>query len=87
MYRVPPPKEPSGCLQALVITRILLQILLVPFILLLGALVTIALAIVAFVEHPLLGFAVIAIALLILVGLAKWEYARVAKERQPFDDE
>jgi hypothetical protein len=80
MYQVPPPREPSGCVQTLVISRMILQILLIPLALILGAIFAVLLALYAFSEHPLLGLVVIVLAALLMVAAAKWEGRRIRKE-------
>lgn len=85
-YQVPPPREPSGCLQTLVITRIMFQILAVPMLLILGGIICVGLTLYAFTAHFLLGLLVIAITIALLTGLAKWEYDRVKRDLPPPDE-
>jgi uncharacterized membrane protein YoaK (UPF0700 family) len=80
MYQVPPPREPSGCIQTLVISRMILQILFIPLSLILGAILAVLLTLYAFSEHPLLGLVVIVGAAFLVVAAAKWEGRRIRKE-------
>jgi hypothetical protein len=86
MYRVPPPKEPSGCLQTVVITRMIAQILFVPMLLIFGGVVCILLVVYAFSASPLLAFGVVAATVLVLSGVARWEYTRVKRDLPPPDE-
>ena len=86
MYQVPPPKEPSGCLQTAVISRMIAAILFVPLLLIFGGIVAVVLAFYAFAEHPLLGFGLILIAAVALTVLSRWEYVRVKRDLPPRDD-
>ena len=79
-YQVPPPKEPNGCLQAAVISRMIAQIMFVPMLLILGGVLCILIAIYAFAEHFLLGFGVIAVTVLVLSVVSRWEYQRVKRD-------
>ena len=85
MHRVPPPKEPSGCLQTLVISRIIAQILVVPMLLILGGVLCVVAALYAFTNSPFLGAAVIIVTIVVLTGLARWEYTRVKRDLPPDD--
>ncbi|HWO72618.1 MAG TPA: hypothetical protein VNN21_03590 [Dehalococcoidia bacterium] len=85
-YQNQPPKEPSGCLQTLVITRAILGILFVPILLVVGALLLVLAAFYALTISPLLAVAVIAIGGVMILALAKWESRRVAKEAEQFKE-
>jgi hypothetical protein len=80
MYQVPPPREPSGCVQTLVISRMIMQILFIPLALILGAIIAVLLTLYAFSVHPLLGLAVILGAAALIVAAAKWESHRIRKD-------
>ena len=86
MYQVPPPKEDSGCVQTAVISGIILRILLVPILLILGAILSILLALFAFAEHPLLGLGVVGVGVLAIIALSRWEWQRIGKDI-PHDDD
>ena len=76
----PPPKEPSGCLQTIVITKVILQILFVPLMMILSGIIAVVLTLFAFSYHPIIGVAVLAVWALAIVALGKWEWRRVGKE-------
>jgi len=80
MYQVPPPREPSGCVQSLIISRMIFQILLVPLTLILGAVIAVLLMLWALSESPFLALAIVVVAALLLAALAKWEARRVSRE-------
>lgn len=85
MYNPRPQKEPSGCLQTLIITRIILQILFVPLMLVAGGIAGVLLFFFALTVNPLLGLLV-----LVLVGaglylLGRWEQNRVPQGPPPND--
>ena len=86
MYQVPPPKEPSGCLQTIVITRMIAQILLVPMMLIFGGIVCVVVTLYAFAVAPLLGVGVIVLTVIVLTVLARWEYTRVKRDLPPPDE-
>jgi hypothetical protein len=86
MYQVPPPKEPSGCLQTAVISRMIAGILLVPLLLIFGGIMAVVLAFYAFATHALLGFGILLIVGLALTALSRWEYVRVKRELPPADE-
>ncbi len=85
-HRIPPPKEPNGCLQALVISRMIARILLVPMLLILGGVVCVIVALYAFAASMWLGFAVILATIAVLTLLSKWEYQRSKHGLPPPDD-
>jgi len=86
MGRVPPPQEPNGCLQTIVISRMIAQILFVPLALILGGILLVLGAFYAFAEHPLLGFGLVLIAFVALTFVARWEYERVKRDLPPADE-
>jgi hypothetical protein len=77
MYNPRPTKEPSGCLQTLIITRIILQILFVPMMLVAGGIALVLLFFYALTLNPLLGLGVLVIAGVLLYFLGRWEAHRV----------
>jgi hypothetical protein len=79
----PPPKEPSGCIQTIVISRMIMQILFVPLMLILGAIMAVILTLFAFSYHPLAGFAMLVFWTVLIVAVGKWEWRRVGKELPP----
>jgi hypothetical protein len=86
MGRVPPPKEPNGCLQTAVISRMIAQILFVPLLLIFGGILFVVFAFYAFAEHVLLGFGLVVFAGVVLAVIARWEYERVKRDLPPPDD-
>jgi hypothetical protein len=82
-YHPPPPSEPNGCIQTLVITRMIFQILFVPLLMILGALMAVMLLFFAFSENPLLGLGVILGFGLFIYLLVRWERNRMDREHPP----
>lgn len=80
MYYPQAPKEPSGCVQTIVITRMMLGILMIPLLLIMATIIGVLLTFVALSIHPLLALLVLVIAGGIIVGVARWEYNRASKE-------
>jgi hypothetical protein len=85
MYYPQQPKEPSGCMQTLVITRMIFATLLVPMGLIFGAIIAVLLTFYALSIHPLLALLVIVIAGAVLYALAKWESRRISRNNPPDD--
>lgn len=82
-YHPPPPSEPNGCIQTLVITRMIFQILFLPIVMIMGVLIAVVLLFFAFSEHPLLGLAVLVAIGLLSYGLVRLENRRVQREHPP----
>ena len=85
MYEPQKQHEPSGCMEALFYTRIVLSMLFVPFAMILGTVFTVLLAIVALSYHPLLALLVLIACFGGIFGLARWEQRRIAREMPPED--
>ena len=85
MYNPRPTKEPSGCLQTIVITRIILQILFVPLTLVAGGIAAVVLFFYALTVNPLLGGLVLLVGVLLLYLLGKWEARHAAQSPPPND--
>jgi hypothetical protein len=85
MYSPRPTKEPNGCLQTLIITRIILQILFVPMMLVAGGIALVLAFFFALTVNPLLGLAVLVVAGFLLYLLGKWEARRVPEGPPPHD--
>jgi hypothetical protein len=83
MYYPQAPKEPSGCMQTLLISRIIVGILLIPFLIILGAIAIVLLTFYALSVNPLLALVPVLVGGGIIVGVARWESARIAKEMPP----
>jgi uncharacterized membrane protein len=79
------PKEPSGCMQTIIITRMIIGMLAVPIALIMGAVIFIMLAFVALSVHPLLALLVVAIGAGAIILGGRWESRRAAKDF-PKDD-
>ena len=80
MYYPQEPKEPGGCVQSIVITRMIIGMLAIPLGLILGAVLAVLLALWALTVHPLLGLAVILGGFLLLLAVARWESNRVGRD-------
>ena len=85
-YQQKPPKEPSGCMQTIIISRLVMGILFVPILIVIGAILLIMLAFYALSIHPLLALLVVAIGAVIIVAVARWEGRRVEKERAHYEE-
>ena len=84
-YHPPAPKEPNGCLQTLVITRMIFQILAIPIAMILIGLVAVVILLYAFSESPLLALLVIVTLGFVLYAIMKWEQRRIQREMPPED--
>lgn len=83
MYYPNQQKEPSGCMETLLITRIVFSMLLLPFAMILGAIFAVVLTFWALTIHPLLALAVIIGCGAAFVGAVKYESARVRRSLPP----
>lgn len=83
MYYPQQQKEPSGCMETLLITRIVFGMLMVPFLMILAAIAAVVLAFYALTVHPLLAIVVVAICGGIFIGVVKWETIRVKRQLPP----
>jgi len=77
MYNPRPTKEPSGCLQTLFITRIILQILFIPLMLVAGGIAGVLVFFFALTVNPLLGLLVLVLVGVGLYLLGRWEQKQV----------
>jgi hypothetical protein len=84
-YHPPPPKEPNGCLQTLVITKVIFQILAVPIIMIMIGLLAVLAVLYAFSESPLLALLVFGIFGFVLWVIMKYEHRRIEREMPPED--
>jgi len=84
MYYPNQQKEPSGCMETLLITRIVFSMLLIPFLMILAAVAAVILAFYALTIHPLLALLVLVLCGAVFMGFVKWESARI--KRQMPDD-
>ena len=85
MYNPRPQKEPNGCLQTLIITRIILQILLVPMLLVGGGIAVVLLFFFALTVNPLFGLAVLGLIAFLVYLVGKWEAHRAPQGPPPHD--
>ena len=85
MYYPQRQNEPSGCLQTLVITRVILGILLVPVLMILGALFAVVFTFYLFTVSAPLALIPIGLGGLGLLGLYRWEKTRIDRETPPPD--
>jgi hypothetical protein len=83
MYYPRAPKEPSGCFQSLLITRAIFGVLAIPLLLIGGALFATLITLYLFTVNPPLALIPLAIGLLGIYALARWEKARIEKETLP----
>lgn len=67
----------------MVITRMIFQILAIPILMIMGALMAVMLFFFAFSEHPLLGGGVVLLFGTIFYGAVKWEKRRVDRDLPP----
>ena len=87
MYYPRAPKEPSGCLQTLLITRAIFGVLAIPIGIIAGALVAALITLYIFTVNPLLALIPLSVGVLSIYALARWEKARIEKETPPPEDE
>ena len=66
-------EKPPGCLDALVITRVVFSILFWPVAILIGVMLSLAVALYLFTVHPLLGLIPIAFMVGAIMLYARWE--------------
>ena len=85
MYYPQQPKEPSGCMQSLIISRMIMQILAIPLLMIMGAIFAVLLTLYALTVSPFLGLAVVVGFVLLLVFGVKWESDRISRNA-PKDD-
>ena len=86
VYHPPPPSEPNGCLQTLVISRMIFQILMIPMLLIIGVLFAVILLFYAYSQHPVFGLLVFGAIGLVFYGFMKWENRRIDREHPPERD-
>ncbi len=84
-YHPPSSKEPSGCIQTLVISKVIFQILAVPIFMIFVGLVAVMIFLYAFTESPLLALLVLGVFGFLLYGIMKWEQRRIQRELPPED--
>lgn len=82
-YHPPPPSDPNGCIQTLVISRMIFMILLVPVLLIITVMFAVMAVFVAYSHHPVLGLAVICVVGMLIYLVIKWEHHRVERDHPP----
>jgi hypothetical protein len=72
-------------MEALIISRIVFGMLLIPFLMILGAIAAVVLTLIALTVHPLLALLSFVLFGALLILVAKWEGARVKRQLPPED--
>ena len=85
MYYPQQQKEPSGCMETLLITRIVFGMLLVPFLMILAAILAVVVSFWALTVHPLLALGIVMLCGAVFVAIVKFEQARVQRQLPPED--
>ena len=80
MYYTREPKEPSGCRQTIVITRVIVALLLGPIALIAGVMLWLLVTLFMLTESPLLALIPLALGGLVLFAFSRWEKARIEKQ-------
>ena len=86
MYYPQAPKEPSGCMQTVMITRAIFGILAIPVGLIFGLIVLITLAFIALSVSPFLALLVVGIGFAIVGAIIRWERIRVNRDFPTIDE-
>jgi hypothetical protein len=86
MYYPQEPKEPSGCMQTLIITRVIFSLLAVPLAIIGAAMFTLVMTFYLFTVSAPLALIPLLAGVGGVVGLYRWEHARIEKEMGPQDD-
>lgn len=85
MYYPQAPKEPSGCLETWLITRVIFGMLALPLLIIAGSISLLVLTLYAFTVSPALALIPVGIGAVTLIGFARWERARIDREHPPED--
>ena len=85
MYYPQQGKEPSGCMETLLITRIVFSMLFVPFLMIMAAIFAVVGSFWALTIHPLLALLMMVLCGFLFFGVVKWESARVKRQMPPED--
>jgi hypothetical protein len=86
MYYPQAPKEPSGCVQTIMITKAILGILAVPVGLIFLLMLFVLTGFVALSIHPALALLVAAVAASLIAVAIRWERKRVERDFPKIDD-
>jgi uncharacterized membrane protein AbrB (regulator of aidB expression) len=79
MYYPQEPKE-SGCIDSLVIMRVIVSMLVIPAALIVGSILFIITFFIALAENPFLGLLVLLCGVAVIGGGIAWEYKKVSKQ-------
>ncbi|HEU0073061.1 MAG TPA: hypothetical protein VFS30_03550 [Dehalococcoidia bacterium] len=82
-YHPPGPSGPNGCIQTIVISRMIFMILLIPVLLIISVIFAVMAVFVAYSRHPVLGLAVICVVSTLIYIVIKWEQHRVERDHPP----
>ena len=85
MYYPQRPREPSGCLQSVIITKMILGILLVPMAIIMGAILALLVVLWALDYSPFLALGFLVLCGVGLIAAVKWESRRVSRDAPPDD--
>jgi hypothetical protein len=85
MYYPQQQKEPSGCMETVIITRIVFGMLLIPFAMIMGAIFAVVATFYALTIHPLLAVFCIVLCGTLFVLFVRWETSRVRRQMPPED--
>jgi hypothetical protein len=80
MYYPQEPKEPSGCMQTLIITRVIFGLLAVPLAIIGGALMSLILTFYLYTVSAPLALIPLGLGILGVFGLYRFEQSRIARE-------
>jgi hypothetical protein len=74
-YEQPPDdqEKPPGCLEALVITRAVFGVILIPFLLMLSVIIDVAIAFLLYGVYPALALIPLGVTIVAVWGYARWE--------------
>jgi hypothetical protein len=86
MYYPQEPKEPSGCMQTLIITRVIFALLAVPVAIIGAAMFAIVMTFYLFTVSAPLALIPLLLGVVGVMVLYRWEQARISNEAGPKDD-
>lgn len=87
MYYPQEPKEPSGCMQTAIITRVLFGVLAVPIAIIGGAMAALILTFYLYTVNAPLALIPLGLGVAGVMFLYRWENRRIEKEMLPPDDD
>jgi hypothetical protein len=80
MYYPQEPKEPSGCMQTIIITRVILGMLVIPVAAILAVLFALIVTFYVFTVSPLLALIPVGLIVLAIMAFARWEQSRIDRQ-------